>query len=131
MNFSRELHSLQCPKCKHGMEEVTFEDITIDRCTHCHGLWFDGDEAQRLKHREGSETIDSGTAAQGRKYDGMGDINCPRCGDTMEKSSHWKQEHIWYEICRKHGIFMDAGEFTDFKYDSMMDVFRGWLKGKR
>jgi len=131
MNYSRELHRLQCPKCKHGMEEVAFEDITIDRCTHCHGLWFDGDEVQQLQHREGSEVIDSGTAEQGRKYDGMGDINCPRCGDTMEKCSDWKQEHIWYEVCRRHGIFMDAGEFSDLKDDSLMDMFRGWLKGKR
>lgn len=131
MNYSRELHSLQCPKCRHGMEEVTYQDITIDRCTHCQGLWFDGDEAQQLRKIEGSETLDKGKSALGRKYDSVEDINCPRCGRTMEKSFHWKQTHIWYEICREHGIFMDAGEFTDFKFETLMDLFRGVVKGKR
>ena len=31
MEYNAEIHNLQCPKCKHGMEEVTLEDITIDR----------------------------------------------------------------------------------------------------
>lgn len=131
MNYSRELHKLQCPKCKHGMEEVSYDGINVDRCTHCKGLWFDGDEAQRLKRIAGSEVVDEGDPALGRKYDQVQDINCPHCGRTMEKTSHWKQTHIWYEICREHGIFMDAGEFTDFKTEKLIDLFRGIVKGKR
>jgi Zn-finger nucleic acid-binding protein len=131
MNFSRELHSLQCPKCRHGMEEVSYDNIQVDRCTHCQGLWFDGDEAQRLKMLDGSEIVDIGKVSEGRKYDRVADINCPRCGDSMEKASDWKQTHIWYEVCRKHGIFMDAGEFTDFKNDTLIDVLRSLIKGKR
>ena len=113
------------------MEEVSFADITVDRCTHCRGLWFDGDEAQQLKRLKGSEALDDGSAATGRKFDRIEDINCPRCGNTMEKTWHWKQTHIWYETCRKHGIFMDAGEFKDFKTENLVDLFRGIIKGKR
>jgi Zn-finger nucleic acid-binding protein len=113
------------------MEEVGYEDVTIDRCTGCGGLWFDGDEAQRLKNISGSEVLDSGNSKKGRHYDCCGDINCPRCGKSMEKSSDWKQVHIWYEVCRDHGIFMDAGEFTDFKNETPLDWFRELIKGKR
>ena len=35
------------------------------------------------------------------------------------------------DICRKHGIFLDAGEFRDFKSESLMDLFRGLIKGRR
>ena len=131
MEYDAEVHSLSCPKCRHGMEQVSHNDITIDRCTHCQGLWFDGDEAQRLKNMPGAEILDTGNAKQGRQYDVQGDIRCPHCNKPMEKSAHWKQTHIWYEICRDHGIFMDAGEFTDFKYDSLLDRLRGLIKGKR
>lgn len=131
MNYSRELHSLQCPKCHHGMLEVSFESITVDRCTNCQGIWFDGDEAEQLKLLSGSEAIDCGSGAQGRKYDVVGDINCPHCGQTMEKSSDWKQTHIWFEVCRQHGIFMDAGEFKDYKYETPLDALRDIIKGKR
>ena len=131
MEFNAEVHSLLCPKCRHGMEQASHEGITIDRCTHCQGLWFDGDEAQRLKNLPGAEVLDIGNAKEGRKYDDQGDIRCPHCNKPMEKSAHWKQTHIWYEVCRDHGIFMDAGEFTDFKYDTLLDRLRGLIKGKR
>ncbi len=49
MDYDEAIHDLKCPKCGHGMHEVSHEGITIDRCTHCTGLWFDDDEASQLK----------------------------------------------------------------------------------
>lgn len=28
-------------------------------------------------------------------------------------------------------MFMDAGEFTDYKFETLADLFRGVIKGKR
>ena len=131
MEFSADTHSLQCPKCQHGMDEITHGEVTIDRCTNCQGLWFDADEAEQLKNMEGSEKLDIGNATEGAKWDTRVDINCPRCGKEMEKSADWKQKHIWYEVCRDHGLFMDAGEFADFKNETLVDWFRGLIKGDR
>ena len=131
MQFNSDSHSLRCPKCQHGMEAVTHNGVTIDRCTNCQGLWFDDDEAQQLKHGRGAEVLDAGSPIKGRDYDMHVDIQCPHCGRPMEKTSDWKQTHVWYEICRNHGIFMDAGEFTDFKHETPLDILRGFIKGKR
>ncbi|RLA52907.1 MAG: hypothetical protein DRQ98_09450 [Gammaproteobacteria bacterium] len=131
MEYNPDEHSLQCPKCGHGMEEVIYDDIVIDRCTHCVGLWFDADEAYDLKSKPGSEAVDTGDPGEGQKWDSRVDINCPRCGKKMEKTADPKQIHIWYESCSDHGMFMDAGEFTDFKQESLLDFFRGLIKGKR
>jgi len=131
VEYNPDTHSLQCPKCEHGMDEITYEDITIDRCTNCHGLWFDEKEADQLKSKQGSEAVDTGDPAEGQKWDSHADINCPRCGKEMEKSADPKQIHIWYEVCSDHGMFMDAGEFTDFKEESLIDYFRGLIKGNR
>ncbi|MDE0950285.1 MAG: hypothetical protein OSA45_03395 [Halioglobus sp.] len=30
-----------------------------------------------------------------------------------------------------HGVFMDAGEFKDFKFESLLDRFRSLIKGNR
>ncbi len=38
MEYDAAQHSLQCPKCQHGMEEITHDGITIDRCTQCMGF---------------------------------------------------------------------------------------------
>ena len=131
MEYNPDVHSLQCPKCKHGMKEVTHEGITIDSCTGCQGLWFDEDEAHHLKNIEDSHILDAGDPAEGWKWDSREDINCPRCGKDMEKTADPKQKHIWYEICHDHGMFMDAGEFTDFQHESLLDFFRGLIKGDR
>jgi len=131
MEYDPELHSLKCPKCDHGMEEVTHEGVTIDRCSFCNGLWFDHDEINQLKASKDGHTLDIGDAKEGWKWDSHADINCPRCGKQMEKSADPKQKHIWYELCQDHGIFMDAGEFKDYKFESMLDRFRSLIKGDR
>ena len=58
MEFNSEVHNLQCPKCSHGMEEVTHGNVTIDRCTHCKGIWFDAEEAQDLRNIDGAEELE-------------------------------------------------------------------------
>ena len=123
MEFSPEKHSIKCPKCGHGMNEVTYGDVTIDRCTHCEGLWFDTDEADVLKGKWMGDALDTGNPAEGRKWDAVEDVDCPRCGRAMEKRSDPKQKHIWFEECPDHGMFMDAGEFSDFREITLKEAF--------
>lgn len=131
MEYNPDQHSLKCPKCGHGMSEVSYGDITVDRCSHCLGLWFDTGEADQLKARWMGDTVDTGFADEGRKWDSVEDIACPRCHRDMEKASDPKQPHIWYETCGEHGLFMDAGEFTDYKHETLIDRFRSMIKGPR
>jgi len=113
------------------MEPISHEGVTIDRCTGCEGLWFDGNEADHLKSVPGSDALDSGSAHKGRRYNEHDAINCPHCARQMEKTADWRQTHIWFEICREHGVFMDAGEFTDLKHETLSDKLRSFLKGHR
>ena len=122
---------MNCPKCAAAMEQVVFDGVEVDRCTACKGLWFDDDEAHRMKEIEGSELIDHGDPKEGWKYDSREDIDCPHCGKRMHKSYDAKQQHIWYEVCHEHGMFMDAGEFSDLKEESILDWFRSLIKGNR
>ena len=52
---------MQCPKCAQAMEKVTFQDVEVDRCINCGGMWFDMLELEELKKMKGSEKIDTGT----------------------------------------------------------------------
>lgn len=119
---------MDCPKCSGTMNETTLEvlhgRISIDRCDNCHGLWFDNDEAHQLKDDWMSDFVDRGDPEEGRRYNRIRDIDCPRCGKRMEKLNDNKQKHIEYEACPEHGLFFDAGEFTDFKHETLMDLFR-------
>jgi len=51
----KKLHHLKCPKCGHDMKEETLDQVAIDRCTFCEGLFFDAGELDQLllKNSEG------------------------------------------------------------------------------
>lgn len=40
----KELHYMHCPKCGQKLEEISYFDIKIDRCTECEGIWLDHGE---------------------------------------------------------------------------------------
>jgi Uncharacterized protein conserved in bacteria len=45
---STEMH---CPKCDGTLMEADYENIKIDVCNKCHGVWFDpGELAQVIDH---------------------------------------------------------------------------------
>ena len=126
---------MDCPKCQAEMEELSLDThkgkVVIDRCTQCKGLWFDSGEAETLKQKWMSDFIDSGDPGLGRKQNLIRDINCPRCGEAMKHVSDPKQPHIQYEVCPVHGTYFDAGEFTDYKYETLLDIFRGFIAAIR
>jgi len=77
------------------------------------------------------DALDTGRASEGKKWDPLENVGCPRCGQHMEKAADPDQPHIWYEVCKDHGMFMDAGEFTDYKQETLSDWFRSLIRGLR
>lgn len=43
-----EQHWMHCPKCGMEMVEITFEDIKVDKCSECLGIFFDKGEIDQL-----------------------------------------------------------------------------------
>jgi uncharacterized protein len=124
---------MNCPKCNSVMQKVSVEDIEVDCCGTCEGIWFDLREHDHLKLIRGSEDrIDLGDPAKlrgGEAMDAVRDINCPRCGVKLVKLSMPDQTHIKYEQCATcGGAFLDAGEFTDFKHLSVSERAKRFLQ---
>jgi len=44
----KDLHLMKCPKCGHDMKEEPLEGVTVDRCTHCEGIFFDAGELEQI-----------------------------------------------------------------------------------
>jgi uncharacterized protein len=117
---------MNCPKCNAPMELVTFEGVTVDRCTSCKGIWFDANEPKWLKEKRGSEVIDSGDSAIGRKMDKITSYLCPRCQGTMIRMVDVDKHHIDYEACTAcYGVFLDAGEFKGLRDVTISEYLRG------
>ena len=118
---------LTCPKCESPMDKVEFARVTVDRCTICGGIWFDGDEHEKLKKMTATEGIDTGGLQTGAKRDRpVTEMKCPRCQGPMTTVQDAEQPHIEYEVCQDgHGAFFDAGEFRDFKEVTVVRVGQG------
>ena len=137
----REARALKCPACAGAMETVAYGGVEVDRCAACKGLWFDALEREKLKDVKGSEAVDvgkpaaAGTAAGATAEKGADDkrrIDCPVCHTRMIRMVDVDQPHIHYESCTVcFGVFFDAGEFRDYKENTVGDWMKRWFSRER
>jgi len=40
--------SMKCPRCDGSLKELQFEEVMIDRCDKCGGIWLDSGELEQL-----------------------------------------------------------------------------------
>lgn len=45
--------SMRCPRCDGSLKESKFEEVLIDTCERCGGVWLDSGELEQLTNREG------------------------------------------------------------------------------
>jgi Zn-finger nucleic acid-binding protein len=123
---------MQCPKCDSSFEAVTYENIEVDRCVNCKGIWFDHLEKEDLTRIDGSTGIDIGDETVGAKFNQLRKIDCPRCGVKMLPMVDKDQFHIKYESCPScFGTFFDAGEFNDYSERTVVERFRQMIETLR
>jgi len=125
---------MRCPQCPGTPEPKPYgRKITVQRCTDCGGLFCKPQVLVEMKKEWMADAVlDSGDPKVGQELNKVDDVNCPECGTKMNKVADERQTHIWFEQCPNcEGMFFDAGEFSDLKYDTFMDRVRGLLRGKR
>ncbi|HVE58306.1 MAG TPA: zf-TFIIB domain-containing protein [Pyrinomonadaceae bacterium] len=47
-----EASKLECPKCHGKLVDSTFENIVIEICNNCHGVWLDADDLVQIAHHD-------------------------------------------------------------------------------
>lgn len=118
---------MKCPRCGTAMETVQINEVQIDRCAKCGGLWFDEFELGDLRAKKGSEKVDTGHAEKSNLSSQVR-LGCPKCNTPMLRMVDAQQPHIWYETCDVcGGSFLDAGEFKDMKHFNLVDRIRDLL----
>ena len=55
-NMKKETHWMKCPKCGSDLKEIKYQDVAIDECTDCGGIWLDHGELELLARAEARET---------------------------------------------------------------------------
>ncbi len=124
--------AMRCPKCQADMEQIVIDGTEVDRCSSCHGLWFDSGELSRLRSKEAAAVLDIGDIKTGKEQNKIEHYRCPRCAGPMNRLVDPRQPHIWFEQCGScHGSFFDAGELTDLATISVSDFFKRFVTPER
>lgn len=105
---------MDCPVCKNAMITLELEDVEIDYCTDCGGIWLDAGELELLLGEPGkardlldSFKADSACAEQARK--------CPICDKKMQKiiAGTSVGSPLVDRCGRGDGLWFDKGELRD------------------
>jgi len=124
--------AMRCPKCRADMDQIMIDGTEIDRCSACHGLWFDAGELSKFRNKEAAAALDIGDVETGKKQNEIEHYRCPRCAGPMNRLVDPKQPHIWFEQCGScRGSFFDAGELTDLATVSVSDFFKRFVTPER
>lgn len=105
---------MNCPACGKQTIVVEHEDIELDYCVNCSGVWFDAGELELLLEAmelEGARlSLDSiltspEAASRERRR------RCPICGRRMKKATVGRRPEVLIDACRRgHGLWFDSGE---------------------
>ncbi|MBI2433691.1 MAG: zf-TFIIB domain-containing protein [Candidatus Hydrogenedentes bacterium] len=93
------------------MMVLEYQDIEVDHCPECKGIWLDAGEL-RLLLGDGGAAREFLTGGQGIN-EGEQPRHCPVCRGTMRKETTRGPEPVTYDVClRGDGLWFDQGELA-------------------
>jgi Uncharacterized protein conserved in bacteria len=99
-------------KCPRDATELVAEQeyaMEVDRCPHCHGVWLDHDELDKLEATAAStEEERRATVMYGEV---PSELKCPVC-DKQMTAFDYRAHAVQLDTCEEHGWWLDAGEET-------------------
>jgi Zn-finger nucleic acid-binding protein len=104
-----------CPKCHAEMTALLVEEIAVERCDRCGGLWFDQRGATPIRQVDpaAAAAIDTGPSWQATIHNEQGKVFCPHDETLMRRLTVPDRPGMWVERCPTcRGTFFDAGEFS-------------------
>ena len=113
---------MDCPVCKNAMITLELEDVEIDHCLGCGGIWLDAgelelllDEPEKARSLLGSFSVNSKSDEAKRK--------CPICDKKMQKVIVGDSEPtLLIDKCRRgDGLWFDKGELHDIFDRAQLD----------
>jgi Zn-finger nucleic acid-binding protein len=99
-----------CPVCKESMIVLELNEIEIDFCTGCRGIWLDAGELELMFDTEDQrqkliDSLHEDPDNPEQKY------KCPICSRKMVKVHIVDKKEILIDKCKKeHGLWFDKGE---------------------
>lgn len=109
-----------CPVCKVPAIVVEQNQVELDYCARCHGVWFDAGELELLL-----DNIELG--GHGLSHEGILNLpevktsekkrRCPICSHNMKKVHIGHEPQVLIDACPQgHGLWFDKGEVSQLAH---------------
>ncbi len=114
--------NMDCPVCKNAMITLELQEVEIDHCIECGGIWLDAGELEMLlgepekaRHLLGSFKTDNKSTEKLRR--------CPICMKKMRKIIVGSSKPVLLiDKCRRgDGLWFDKGELQDIFDRAQLD----------
>jgi len=103
------MRELSCPTCGREMKTFVRNEVEVDQCIQCGGIWLDGGELDRLVGVEPGEKRA---------------LKCPTCQVAM---SLQLLRGVEVDFCPKcKGVYLDRGELEELTHPHQGE-FRAWV----
>ncbi|OGN94556.1 MAG: hypothetical protein A2Y89_04160 [Chloroflexi bacterium RBG_13_51_18] len=103
-----------CPVCHQDALIVEYQNIELDYCPACHGVWFDAGELELLMGSAGVEDFQrylEGIVRAPEVETTEKKHKCPACNHKMKKTYIDRDNKILVDVCHVgDGIWFDGGE---------------------
>lgn len=101
---------MDCPACRQVMIVMELDEVEIDHCLECQGIWLDAGELELLL--EGSKGKDELLASFiVESHSNEKPRRCPICLKKMSKVECGQKKKVLIDKCRRNdGLWFDAGE---------------------
>jgi Zn-finger nucleic acid-binding protein len=116
---------MNCPKCHKPIVVLELDNVEIDYCPACKGVWLDSGELELLLGNTHHPQMIPDTKNAEKK------IKCPKCARKMAKVRFARPDGILIDSCiEKHGLWFDGGELEELLKNEKHDnrIF-GLLQG--
>ena len=103
---------MKCLKCEtESLNEVLVEGVAVDRCSSCHGIWFDAQELSVLLSEDARRVSTLRRGGENEQADSKRG-KCPRDGAKLLRVYSSIDRSVILDACADcHGIWLDGGEF--------------------
>ena len=112
---------MDCPVCKRAMITMEYEQVEIDCCTACDGIWLDEGEMEIILGDGGKSRALIGSFQKAAT--GETQRKCPICDRKMEKviAGEGKPALMIDRCARGDGLWFDKGELSNIIDKAKLD----------
>ena len=100
---------MKCPKCQEHMFAMEYDNVEIDVCDDCGGVWLDSGELETILGTSRA-AVDSADLEAAAKAKGEALLDCPVCVSKLAKDAYGETDVIVDRCPHGDGVFLDRGE---------------------